>query len=162
MPLDATMQEKVNEFMATSFGGSTEEIGEIRDVGTCGRRPSLTLADVSNVAQWSFNITKFEPAIPCCMNGGRVLKCNFDTGNCCQRPQVEFNGRYYDTAIAAMDLGANKSEAFAPLVHARALAYTLEACDPDVINKGNLRQTQFRFKADAAIMARTQRGTDGA
>lgn len=144
-----TMEERVMDFMTKEMGGSIEEFGERRDfdLGTCGRRPALTMADVAKLAQQSFNVREFEPKVPPCKQSGKTVKCNYDTGKCCQRPQVEFIGRYYDTAIAAMALGATKNEAFAPLIHARALAYTLEACDPDANYKGNFDQNKVAFQS---------------
>lgn len=74
------------------------------------------------------------------------MSCNYDPGRCCQRPQTEFIGRYYDTAIAAMALGATKAEAFAPLVHARALACTLEACDSSLNYRGKFPLNNLKFQ----------------
>lgn len=125
------------------------------DYGTCGDRPALTMADVTDLAKKSFNLTTFSPSIPPCNNGGQIVACSYDTGSCCQRPQVEFIGRYYDTALAAMALGATKDEAFAPLTHARFLAFTLESCDPDINFEGDFELNDLKFQARSGRRKKT-------
>lgn len=95
----------------------------------------------------------YEITYPPCDNGAERVRWNYDGGKCCRRPQAEFVGRYYDTAVAAMALGATREEAFAPLMHARILAYALEVCDPKL---------SFRLrKSDESIAIVVKRRTRG-
>lgn len=115
-----------------SRGGTIEEFGAL-DIGLlhhCAEIPSLKLSDVRHLARESFGIPDFQISYPPCTGVAFKTSCSYETGKCCTRPQTEFVARYYDTAVSAMALGATREEAFAPLVHARVLAHTLQSCDP--------------------------------
>lgn len=122
------MQSSVAKHLNNSVGGIIQEFGEMDFLSlssTCLERPTLKLEDVRQLARISFNISDLELSYPSCnfADGASEVACTYGTGKCCTRPQVEFIGRYYDTAVASMALGATADEAFAPLVHARVLAY---------------------------------------
>lgn len=131
------LQEEVRRHVRRSVGGTIEEFGSLEksSVNTCAKRPSLRMSDVQDLARKSFGISNFVVSRPPCNDAGVLVNCAYG-GRCCKRAQTEFIGRYYDTAVAAMALGATRDEAFAVLLHARALAYALQACDPRDHYKG--------------------------
>lgn len=122
----------VQRLISKKKGGIIEEFGAFdkRQTYKCSKRPTLTVDDVRQVARMSFDIRNFQVSFPPCNGGGEWVNCHYSGGKCCKRPQAEFIARYYDTAVAAMALGATHDEAFAPLVHARLLGYALMSCDP--------------------------------
>lgn len=127
------LRSDIVKHCSRAFGGLIEVYGA-RDkhrVQKCVQRPSLTMKKVHSLTRASSDATNFSLPYPLCNNGGKIVPCAYDAGICCRRPQVEFIGRHYDTAVAAMALGATREEAFSPLVHARVLAYALISCDPE-------------------------------
>lgn len=147
---DKKLFERVALHVSNFVGGSILEYGDFslssnNGTRTCVERPSLTLTQVRKMAQVSFGISDFQASLPLCDNGGQTISCNYETGKCCRRPQIEFMERYFDRAVATMALGATRDEAFAPLVHARVLAYVLETCDPQISFRGNVSSNGFWY-----------------
>lgn len=141
------LRKRVSELAVKSRGGIIEEFGELdrRQAHVCTTKPALQLSDVRRLARKSFGIPDFEVSYPPCSGVAKRTSCSYETGKCCTRPQTEFIARYYDTAVAAMALGATRDEAFAPLLHARILAYTLQSCDPKLSVNGWTAANTFTY-----------------
>lgn len=143
---DRQLRSRVYSHVLASKGGIIEEFGalHVRRTHVCEERPTLQLSDVHHLARTSFGIPNFKISFPPCDGVAVSTRCKYETGRCCTRPQTEFLGRYYDTAVAAMALGATREEAFAPLTHSRILAYTLQSCDPKLNLKGYSRANSIK------------------
>lgn len=137
-------KKKEAELFKSQFGtgGSVLVTGLIHHTeNNCIEEPSLTVADVTSLARESFGLEDFNPEAPVCKSGNYALSGKY--GTCCWRSQVSHFENMYDTGVAAMALGATQDEAFAPFLHARALARTLQECDPALVKKEN-RTFQMR------------------
>lgn len=142
-----------------SVGGMIFEFGDrnLYEAQKCPKRPSLTIAQVRQVARDSFGIPDLQVTYPPCDGAGKTVSCDYDGGTCCMRPQKEFLAKHYDTAVAAMALGATRPEAFAPLYHARNLAYVLESCDPILSHKSQANGNDFLIRVKSRTGDSTRR-----
>lgn len=94
------------------------------------------------LARKSFARPDFRPPVPRCNSRRYVTSRSY--GRCCLQSGVSFFENMYDSGVAAMALGASRDEAFAPLLHARALARTLRVCEPGLVRK-QFATFQLRF-----------------
>lgn len=72
-----------------------------------------------------------------------VPKCNtsvvdVEFGSACQTPAMKHLGALYDSGVCYMALGATVHEAFAPFIHARAVAWNTQVCFPSYRRLGKI------------------------
>jgi hypothetical protein len=103
---------------------------------SCIKRPSLTVLEVTRLAQTSFGMTDFTPTTPNCQ-GGRWAYSQY-YGWSCQYEQIGLLTSMYDTGLSFTAIGATDVEAFAPFQHLRDLGYNLRYCDPTLNPPGTI------------------------
>lgn len=132
-------------------GGIVLSVSAVPDAeNECIETPPLTITSVTDLARKSFDQKDFNPEVPECETG--MFKHSDVYGKCCERSQVSYFEKAFDTAVATMALGATKDEAFAPFLHARALARTLNVCNPSLVEK---RSASFRRRVWTTLESQT-------